>query len=66
MSVNFGQNIEQERFNIKIQSLVVKKQFGHQTQILTIKLTKQQKEKQDNEVKMTAEEQPSTNCFTGF
>lgn len=36
--VSFGHDIEEERFNIVIQSLVVQEEFGQQTQVLTVNL----------------------------
>lgn len=36
--VSFGHDIEEERFNIVVQSLVVQEEFGQQTQVLTINL----------------------------
>lgn len=36
--VSFGHDIEEERFNIVIQSLVVQEEFRQQAQVLTINL----------------------------
>lgn len=37
-AVSFGHDIEEERLNIIIQSLVVQEEFGQQTQVLTVNL----------------------------
>ena len=37
-SVNFSEDVKQERLHIKIQSLVVQEQFGKETYILTVYL----------------------------
>ena len=34
--VHFAQNVEKERFHVKVQSLVVEKEFGNQAQILSV------------------------------
>lgn len=36
--VSFSHDIEEERFNIVIQSLVVQEEFGQQTQVLAVNL----------------------------
>ena len=38
VSVNLGENVEEERLDIEVQSLVIKEELGQQTQVLTVYL----------------------------
>ena len=38
VSVDLSENVEEERFDIEVQSLVIKEELGQQTKVLTVDL----------------------------
>ena len=38
VSVNLSENVEEERFDVEVQSLVIKEELGQQTEVLTVYL----------------------------
>ena len=38
ISVDLSENVEEERFDVEVQSLVIKEELGQQTKVLTVDL----------------------------